>query len=447
MMLIPVILAGLVLGQAPARQALSPEAELIESAKLGRIERATELLSGGASVNTRDRRGFTPLMWAAANGETAMVRQFLDAGAAPDARAPDGTTALLLAAGNGSDDIVRVLVTRGASITASRGGLTARQLAEGRGHANVVTMLEQAEILGARLLKAAAEGHDTLVRQLLAAGAPINVADERGATPLMMSARNGDLGILQALLSRGADASARDQQGQTVIEWAEPSPTTGKYVLAFLRDRGLPAAVAAPAAITLAPQVKASLQTLAGVLSRVPASGATRPALVRANTALGELQALSAKWPADSPADYRENLAGDVRALEAAVAAGDVKALAETVQLIADDLEVKLEHCTRSGGKLGGAVLVRVRTVQAGTEIRSWQVFYMPRIFESAANASPDLFPQLSSPTEEALVPGRYVMWVRDPTTSTLGERTTVKVGEGKKDLLVDLPVPPASPQ
>ena len=90
-----------------------------------------------------------------------------------------------------------------------------------------------------RLLQAAAEGHDTVVRQLLALGAPVNVTDERGATALMIAARNGDLGMLQALLSRGADSSVRDSQGQTVFDWAEPSPTTGKYVVAFLLDRGV----------------------------------------------------------------------------------------------------------------------------------------------------------------------------------------------------------------
>ena len=33
-------------------------------------------------------------------------------------------------------------------------------------------------------------------------------------------------------------------------------------------------------------------------------------------------------------------------------------------------------------------------------------------------------------------------MWVRDPATARLGERTVVKVGEGRKELLLDLPVP-----
>ena len=90
-----------------------------------------------------------------------------------------------------------------------------------------------------RLLQAASEGNDTVVRQLLALGAPVNVTDERGATALMIAARNGDLGMLQALLSRGADSSVRDSQGRTVFEWAEPSSATAKYVVAFLLDRGV----------------------------------------------------------------------------------------------------------------------------------------------------------------------------------------------------------------
>jgi hypothetical protein len=133
-----------------------------------------------------------------------------------------------------------------------------------------------------------------------------------------------------------------------------------------------------------------------------------------------------------------------VKALEGALTTGNVDALVATTDSVAEDLEVKLEHCNRSGGKLGGSVIVRVRTVKGSDEIASWQVFYMPRVFEAAPNASPDLFPQLSSPTEDTLVPGRYVMWARDPVSSRVGERTVVKVGEGKKELVLDLPVPSA---
>jgi hypothetical protein len=373
------------------------------------------------------------------------VRLLIDNGAAVERRANDGTTALMLASSNGFIDVVRALLQRGADTTATHDGITARQLALARGHTEIADLLDQAASLGARLLRAATEGNDTAVRQLLSQGAPVNERDDRGATALMIAARNGGLGMMQALLSRGADPTIVDNQGQAVVGWAEPSPTTAKYVIAFLLDRGISKQPPPTAASPASPQVKASLAMMATTLARVPpASAAVRDAQRRASAALSQLQALSAKWPADSPNDYRENLAGDVAAVQSALAVGTADRLAETLQSVAEDLEVKLEHCQLSGGKLGGSVLVRVRTVAGAQEIRSWQVFYMPRVFEAAATASPDVFPQLSSPTAETLVPGRYVMWVRDPSTSRLGERTVVKVGEGKKELALDLPVPPA---
>jgi hypothetical protein len=194
------------------------------------------------------------------------------------------------------------------------------------------------------------------------------------------------------------------------------------------------------------PQVKWSLSTLATLLARVPAAPApVQAAGRRVSAVLATLQELSAKWPAESPIDYRENLAESVTALERALNAGDPAALAAMLEALADDLEVKLEHCINSGGRLGGSVAVRVRTVAAGAEVRNWQVFYLPRVFQSVPNATADLFPQLSSPTNATLVPGRYVVWARDPATSRTSERVVIKVGEGKKELPLDLPVPSAS--
>ena len=440
-----VIFLGLLLTQA-APPPQTPAADLLESARIGDSTAVRTLLSRGAVPDVVDRRGLTPLMWAAAAGNVEVVRQLLGSGAGVNRRTPDGTTALMLAAGNGFVDVVRALVLGGADVAASRTGITARQIALERGHTDVAQLLEQAEALGRRLLQAANEGHDMVVRQVLALGAPANMSDQRGATAFMIAARNGDLGILQALLSRGADASQRDNDGGTALDWAQTSPTTAKFVVAFLRERGVSQEVSRASAPPPSPQVKASLTALATVLGRVPpATEAVRIAVRRATTALSRLQALSAKWPAESPDDYRDNLAEQIAALEATLKRGDAEALAATVEALAEDLEVKLEHCNQSGGRLGGSVVVRVRTVQGSAESRNWQVFYMPRIFEAAASATPDLFPQLSSPTQETLVPGRYVMWARDPTSTRLGERTVIKVGEGRQELLVDLPVPAAA--
>jgi hypothetical protein len=202
-----------------------------------------------------------------------------------------------------------------------------------------------------------------------------------------------------------------------------------------------PQATAASQALT--PPISTTLEGYHAALSRVPPSSDSIGAVLRrATAALTALRNLSSRWPADSPEDYRRNLFRNLRWLEAAIDKGDPNVLESTLEAAAEDLEVKLEHCTKSGGRLGGSVIVRVRTVHGDAEAKSWQVFYLPKILELSDSATPDMFPQLSSPTEETLVPGRYVMWVRQPGTTKTGDRVVVRVGEGRKELLLDLPVP-----
>jgi hypothetical protein len=191
-----------------------------------------------------------------------------------------------------------------------------------------------------------------------------------------------------------------------------------------------------------APSLTQSLTSLGRQLTRVPnASLSMNFAEWRARVAVSNLENLARNWPAESPADYRANLARHVTLLEDALVGGDAARLTALLEALADDLEVKLEHCKQSGGKLGGSVTVQVRTVHEGQEIRNWQVFYLPKMLD-AMGGTADRFPQLSSPTSETLVPGRYVMWVRDSASSKTGDKVVVKVGEGKQALILDLPVP-----
>jgi hypothetical protein len=447
-MWIQVVLLGVMLGQAPPAPQARSDAALLDAARLGDVARAKALIAAGADVHAVDYRGFTPLLWACAGAPPELVRLLLESGASPDPRAGDGTTALMLAAANGLTETARLLLSRGADATATKEGMTARQLAADRGHLEVATLLEQAETLALRLIQAASDGQAVLVRQLTALGAPVNARNARGVSPLMLAARTGDLGLLHFLLARGADMSVRDANGETVFDWAEKSPATAKYVRAFLADRPVKRAMSAAPASPEVPDVSASLRALEAALARAAAeSRPSRAVYQRAGTALSGLLKLSTRWPASSPENYRISLAADVRSLGAAIDSQDTARLNTTLESLAEDLEAKLEHCLASGGKLGGAVVVRVRTVQGGQESESWQVFYMPKVFEASPTASPDLFPQLSSPTDERLVPGRYLMWLRNPGTGAVGERTVVKVGEGRQELMIDLPVPGGAPK
>ena len=336
----------------------------------------------------------------------------------------------------------------------------------------------------ADLAGAAKLGDLARVRELVGGGAVVDAADRRGYTALMWAAAAGSLEVTTYLLERGARVDARGLDGATALYFAAANGASQVVKLllarganpASMRDGRTPrqAALARGQAETAAlleqaessgagnrsglpvatsafapappPPISDTLRALDGILGGMPAvTGQAGEARRRAVAALSDLQALSAKWPADSPEDYRANLANTAAALGDAVARKDPALAGEALAAAADDLEAKLEHCRASGGRLGGSVLVRVRTVQGSAEAGKWQVFYMPKILEVSPSASADLFPQLSSPTEELIVPGRYLMWVRNPATSALGERTVVKIGEGRNELMVDLPVPASS--
>ena len=74
----------------------------------------------------RDPRGKTPLMWAAAYGQTPTVNKLLQAGADVGAMADESETALHLAASNGHHDVVRMLLNQ-VTERASRAAFIRRQ--------------------------------------------------------------------------------------------------------------------------------------------------------------------------------------------------------------------------------------------------------------------------------------------------------------------------------
>jgi ankyrin repeat protein len=106
------------------------ETELHGVAWTGELERARELIDGGADVNHVDSAGETAIHGAAANGNSEMVSFLLTVGARIDIPGTNAMTPLHWAAGWGNLETVRVLVDAGADISIVDDlGLTAEEVA------------------------------------------------------------------------------------------------------------------------------------------------------------------------------------------------------------------------------------------------------------------------------------------------------------------------------
>jgi ankyrin repeat protein len=58
------------------------------------------------------------------------------------------------------------------------------------------------------------------IELLIARGAPLDLADNRGRTPLMIAAERGHVAVVDLLLRRGANRTLKDKDGKTALELA-----------------------------------------------------------------------------------------------------------------------------------------------------------------------------------------------------------------------------------
>ena len=82
------------------------------------LEYVKQLLEQGADIETRNKQGWTALMFAAANGHTKLCKFLLEHNANIEARTPKGSTPLMLAAMYDKDRTAEALMAHGARIDA-----------------------------------------------------------------------------------------------------------------------------------------------------------------------------------------------------------------------------------------------------------------------------------------------------------------------------------------
>lgn len=90
------------------------------------------------------------------------------------------------------------------------------------------------------LLDASANGDTATISRWIAEGADINVANEKGWTPLVIAAFNQNMETVEALVDAGADVNHQSVNGTTVFLYTKTKiMETGEYsLLDYLLQKG-----------------------------------------------------------------------------------------------------------------------------------------------------------------------------------------------------------------
>ncbi len=180
------------------------------------LDTATALLNAGADASASNALGATPLWLAATNGSGKMLELLLDAGANENATLKMGETPLMSAARSGDLASVKLLIEYGADVNRSEfeRGQTALMWAAAQQHADVVRLLiSNGADLNARTkvwhqLENTAGNTNPIGNFKMAHG---------GSTPLLFSARAGDVETAQALIDGGADPNDVASSGNSAL--------------------------------------------------------------------------------------------------------------------------------------------------------------------------------------------------------------------------------------
>jgi ankyrin repeat protein len=197
------------------------------AARADDLEIAEILIAAGANVAVKNREGVTPLELAAVNGSAPMLQKLLKAGADPNAPLDEfGDTALMMSARTGKPDALRVLLETGAkvNVTETWGGTTPLMWAAAERHAAAVKVLIDAGAdVNARTKFVGAANGRGFEGRAPKADAPGQKPEDFASgwlTPLMLSAREGDVESARLLVAAGADVNALGGDGKNALSLA-----------------------------------------------------------------------------------------------------------------------------------------------------------------------------------------------------------------------------------
>ena len=214
-------------------------AALQSAAEQGNDAEVLRLLAEGAKMDSKNARGFTPLMTAARAGNLETVNLLLEKGAMFKPETPNQYSALMAATAGGHPSTVQLLLERGANINAGE-DLAPVFIAAHFGHVEVMRVLlrnrvsldvynvrqETPFMVAVGSQQASIPQKVAMIALLSPHLRTLDMRDNAGNTVLINAIRNnedGDEEIVQALVNHGADVNGRGRDQKTPLmcaaEW------------------------------------------------------------------------------------------------------------------------------------------------------------------------------------------------------------------------------------
>ena len=203
-----------------------------------------ELIKHGADVQTGSKTGFTPLMFAAQQGDADSAGILLRAGAKPnDAQPKTGLTPLMIASAMANAKVVDVLLDNGAdpNLADANGYTSLHRVVRDSDYGINLAGKDAILTVVKSLLKHGANPNARLVQDKEKAAEEIkngNVAIEgkrtavtvdeiilQGATPLFLAAEVNNLDVIKTLVAAGADPLIPSDRGTTPLMMASGAGT------------------------------------------------------------------------------------------------------------------------------------------------------------------------------------------------------------------------------
>lgn len=219
------------------------QVKLLNAADNGDWETARRLIEAGTNVNIIDASDWTPLHYAAVDGDPKKIALLLDEGADPNLGAANSP--LILAASTGHLSAVKLLISHGAKLETIWGQempFTPLMWAASFGHAEICRYLvSQGAVLEHRgidrvtsLLEAAGEGRLEATEALLQIGADIAAVDVNASTIMHYCAKGALLPVILELLDLGGNINSKNAHGETPLHWAFDDPLSVDFVYSLI---------------------------------------------------------------------------------------------------------------------------------------------------------------------------------------------------------------------